>query len=44
MLMHADNGVDHLESGIMGSGIMGSGKCVYDTAPDTSPPPADEPC
>jgi hypothetical protein len=37
--MHADNGVDHLESG-----IMGSGKCVYDTAPDTSPPPADEPC
>src|SRR5262245_45291572 len=38
MLMHADNGgVDHLDSG-----IMGSGKCVYDTAPDTSPPPADE--
>src|SRR3984893_4568092 len=34
MLMHADNGgVDHL----------GSGKCVYDAAPDTSPPPADEP-
>jgi hypothetical protein len=39
MLMHADNGgVDHLDSG-----IMGSGKCVYDAAPDTSPPPADEP-
>ena len=37
--MHADNrGVDHLDSG-----IMGSGKCVYDAAPDTSPPPADEP-
>ena len=36
--MHADNGsVDHLDSG-----IMGSGKCVYDAAPDTSPPPADE--
>ena len=39
MLMHADNGgVDHLDSG-----IMGSGKCVYDAAPDTGPPPADEP-
>src|SRR6516165_6356738 len=39
MLMHADNGgVDHLDSG-----IMGGGKCVYDAAPDTSPPPADEP-
>src|SRR5436190_21832293 len=38
MLMDADNGgVDHLDSG-----IMGSGKCVYDAAPDTSPPPADE--
>src|SRR5215471_4423671 len=38
MLMHADNGgVDHLDSG-----IMGSGKCVHDAAPDTSPPPADE--
>ena len=37
--MDADNGgVDHLDSG-----IMGSGKCVYDAAPDTSPPPADEP-
>jgi hypothetical protein len=37
--MDADNGgVDHLNSG-----IMGSGKCVYDAAPDTSPPPADEP-
>ena len=37
--MHADNGgVDHLDSG-----IMGSGKCGYDAAPDTSPPPADEP-
>jgi hypothetical protein len=36
--MHADNGgVDHLNSG-----IMGSGKCVYDAAPDTSPPPAYE--
>jgi hypothetical protein len=36
--MHADNrGVDHLDSG-----IMGSGKCVYDAAPDTSPPPTDE--
>jgi hypothetical protein len=38
MLMYADNrGVDHLDSG-----IMGSGKCVYDAAPDTSPPPTDE--
>src|SRR5215510_3877244 len=38
MLMHTDNGgVDHLDSG-----IVGSGKCVYDAAPDTSPPPADE--
>ena len=37
--MDADNGgVDHLDSG-----IMGSGKCVYDAAPDTSPTPADEP-
>jgi hypothetical protein len=37
--MHADNGgvVDHLDSG-----IMGSGKCVYDAAPDTSPPPANK--
>ena len=36
--MHADNGgVDHLDSS-----IMGSGKCVYDAAPDTSPPPADD--
>ena len=36
--MHTDNGgVDHLDSG-----IVGSGKCVYDAAPDTSPPPADE--
>jgi len=35
MLMYADNGsVDHLDSR--------SGKCVYDTAPDTSPPPANE--
>jgi hypothetical protein len=35
MLMHADNrGVDHLDSG-----IMGTGKCVDDAAPDTSPPP-----
>src|SRR3954463_5361482 len=39
MLMHADNGgVDHLDSV-----IMGSSKCVYDAAPDTSPPPAGEP-
>jgi len=40
MLMHADNGgVDHLDSG-----IMGSGKHVYDNAaPDTSPP-LGEPC
>jgi hypothetical protein len=31
--MHADNrGVDHLDSG-----IMGSGKRVDDAAPDTSP-------
>ncbi len=38
MLMHADNGgVDHLDSS-----IMGSGKCVYDAAPDTSPPPPNE--
>jgi len=38
MLMHSDNrGVDHLDSG-----IVTSGKCVYDAAPDTSPPPADE--
>jgi len=36
--MHADNGgVDHLDSG-----IMGTGKRVYDAAPDTSPPPANE--
>jgi hypothetical protein len=36
--MHTDNGgVDHLDSG-----IVGSGKCVYDAAPDTSPPPAHE--
>ena len=36
--MHADNGgIDHLDSG-----IMGSGKRFYDAAPDTSPPPADE--
>src|SRR5437879_5562512 len=35
ILMHADNrGVDHLDSG-----IMGTGKCVDDAAPDTSPPP-----
>jgi hypothetical protein len=38
VLLHADNGgVDHLDSG-----IMGSGKCVYDAAPDTRPAPADE--
>jgi hypothetical protein len=36
--MHSDNrDVDHLDSC-----IVGSGKCVYDAAPDTSPPPADE--
>ncbi|SDH77941.1 hypothetical protein SAMN05216338_101363 [Bradyrhizobium sp. Rc2d] len=39
MLMHADNGgVDHLDGG-----IMGRGRRFYDAAPDTSPPPADEP-
>ena len=38
MLMHADNGgVDHLNSG-----IMCGGKCVYDAAPDTGPPPPNE--
>lgn len=38
MLMYADNrGVNHLDSG-----IMGSGKCVYDAAPDTSSPPPDK--
>jgi hypothetical protein len=38
MLMHADNGgVDHPDSR-----IMGSGECIYDTAPDTGPPPANE--
>jgi hypothetical protein len=37
--MYADNRrVDHLDTG-----IMGSGKCVYDAAPDTSSPPPDEP-
>jgi hypothetical protein len=36
--MHADNrGVDHLDSG-----IVGSGKCVPDATPDTSPPPTGE--
>jgi len=36
--MHADNrGVDHLDSG-----IMGSGKCVDDATPDTGPPQAEE--
>ena len=36
--MHADNGgVDHLDSG-----IMGSGKRFYDAAPNTGPPPPDE--
>src|ERR1700724_3682440 len=39
MLVNAANGgVDHRDSG-----IMGSGKCVYDAAPDPSPPPADAP-
>lgn len=38
MLMHADNGgVDHLDSG-----IMGSGKRFYDAAPNTGPPPPNE--
>jgi hypothetical protein len=38
MLMHANNGgVDHLDSS-----IVSTGKRVYDAAPDTSPPPADE--
>lgn len=38
MLMHADNrGVDHLDSG-----ILGSSKCVYDAASDISAPPTDE--
>src|SRR6478752_456412 len=38
MLMHADNGgIDHLDGG-----IVSGGKCVYDTAPDASPPPTDE--
>lgn len=36
--MYTDNeGVDHLDSG-----IMGSGKCVNDAAPDAGPSPADE--
>ncbi len=36
--MHADNrSVDHLDSG-----IVGSGKRVYDAAPDTGPPPPNE--
>jgi hypothetical protein len=38
MLMHTDNGgVDHRDSR-----IMGYGECVYDAAPDTSLPPANE--
>src|SRR5258708_12755559 len=38
MVMDAEKGgVDHLDSS-----IMGSGKCVYDAAPDTSPPPPNE--
>jgi hypothetical protein len=38
MLMHTDNGgVDHLDSR-----IMGYGECIYDAAPDTSLPPANE--
>jgi hypothetical protein len=38
MLMHADDGrVDHLDSR-----IMGSGQCIYDTAPNTRSAPADE--
>jgi len=36
--MHADNeGVDHLDSR-----IMGGGKCIFDEAPYAGPPPADE--
>lgn len=36
--MPTDNRVvDHLDSG-----IVGNGKCVYDAAPDTSPPPANK--
>ena len=36
--MHANNGsIDHLDSG-----IMGSGNRIYDAAPDPSPPPPDE--
>ena len=36
--MHANNrSVDHLDRG-----IMGCSKCVYDAAPNTRPPPADE--
>jgi len=38
MLIHADNrGVDHLDSG-----IIGSGERVHDTAPHAGPPPANE--
>ncbi len=38
MLMYPDNGgIDHLDSG-----IVECGKRVYDAAPDTGPPPADE--
>jgi len=37
-LIHADNGgVDHLDSG-----IMGSGKRFYDRPPNTGPPPPNE--
>jgi hypothetical protein len=36
--MHADDrGINHLDSG-----IMGSGECVYDPTPHASPPPANE--
>jgi hypothetical protein len=38
MLMHVDNGgVDHLDSA-----MVGSGKCIYDTAPYAGLPPANE--
>jgi len=38
MLMHADNGgIDHLDSG-----IVGSGKRIYDAARNTSPLQTDE--
>src|SRR5690242_14080993 len=39
MLMHTDNGgVDHLDGP-----VIGNGKRIYDAAPDSRPPPANEP-